>query len=277
MKILGCSNKVSCKNKIIMIDSCCSGNKDISLNSKINEEIADIAKDINQEAIYYQIFDNKISEDGFYGYPNNIIFAYYGYDEEDIVNSNYAFKSIWADKYQDKDLWYKGYNKSIIINNICVEENTHYSSMKEFIINNKSNENKLLIESTSACVYKMIIITEKYLKNYREYINHTITENELISKNKALSIEIRKLYIKQSDLPIPSKELHDWSNAYSNLASEIDNLVISYYQSQNRDSKNRIQLMDIAIKTYNKDLEKVKKWILSYSTELALSDYYDEL
>jgi hypothetical protein len=60
-------------------------------------------------------------------------------------------------------------------------------------------------------------------------------------------------------LPIASKNLHNWSTAYSLLASTIDDFVIAYDPKSKRDSSNRRQLMDLTINRYNECLESVKE------------------
>lgn len=228
------------------------------------EEIANIAKEINQEALYYEVYNNKISENRWHGNPNNIIFAYYGYDETDMVNSSYAFRSVWVDKNQDKNHWYRTSEKSSVINDIWIEEYKTYSFIRKLTTDNTS-DNETLIERTRSCMIKMIVAAEKFRSIYREYINRTTTEEDFINQTKDLSAEIRNLYFEQSDLPIASKDLHNWSTAYSLLASTIDDFVIAYDSNTKRDSNNRKQLMDITIKRYNECLERVKE----LDTELA--------
>lgn len=222
------------------------------------DDIANIAEEINQEALYYEVFNNKISENRWSGYPNNIIFAYYGYDETDMINSSYAFRSTWIDKDQNKERWYRVSDNSSIINDIWIEEINGYSFMKKFISDNTSDD-ETLIDKTRTCMYKMIIAAEQFLSIYREYINRTTTEVDFINQTKNLSSEIRNLYFEQSDLHIPSKNLHNWSTAYSSLAAAIDDFVIAYDPNTKRDSNNRRQLMDITIKRYNECLERVKE------------------
>lgn len=228
------------------------------------EEIANIAKKINQEALYYEVYNNEISENRWRGNPNNIIFSYYGYDEEDMTNGIFAFRSVWVDKNQDKKYWYRTSEKSSVINDIWIEENKTYSFIKKITTDNTSND-ETLVERTRSCMIGMIVAAEKFICIYREFINKTLTEDDFINQTKDLSTEIRNLYFEQSNLPIASKDLHDWSTAYSLLATTIDDFVIAYDPTSSRDSNNRRQLMDITIKRYNECLEKVKE----LDTELA--------
>jgi homoserine trans-succinylase len=66
-----------------------------------------------------------------------------------------------------------------------------------------------LIWTTRKYTIQIISLAEQYIKIFKEYLNNTITEEQLIDRVVPLNIEISKCYFKQSDLPIPPKELHD--------------------------------------------------------------------
>lgn len=228
------------------------------------EDISDIAEEIKKDALSYEVYDNKISEERWKGKPNNIIFTYYGYSETDMINHTYAFRSTWVDSQQDKDHWYHLSDKSSVINDVWIEEYSNYSFMRKFISDNTADDVELT-EATRNCMYEMILSAEKFLGYYREYINRTITEDTFTNSIKPLLTKIRELFLEQSDFSIPSKDLHKWSEGYSSLAATIDEFVVIYDPSSKRDSKNRKQLMDIAIKRYNDCLERVKELDIEFA------------
>ncbi len=230
-------------------------------------DIAEIANEINKEAIYYDVFSSPNSEKKWKGKTNNIIFAYYGYDEEDVINGTYAFRSTWVDKDQDKGHWYRENARSSIIDDILVEELQGYFFIKKFINENTSDDTSL-IETYRTCIYKMIIDAEKYLSYYSAYANGTISEVEFINQVKSLKIEIRKLFLEQTDFSIASIKLHDWAEAYSALANAIDEFVVVYDDKADRDSNDRKLSMSIAKKNYNECLEKVKELDIELSKKL---------
>lgn len=230
-------------------------------------DIAALAKEINKEAVHYDVFASLNSEKRWKGKPNNIIFAYYGYDEEDVINGTYAFRSTWVDKDQDKGNWYRETVRSSIIDDIWVEELQSYFSIKKFINDNTSDDTSL-IETYRTCIYKMIIDAEKYLSYYSDHVNGTISEVEFINRVKDLATEIRKLFLEQTDFSIASIKLHDWAQAFSALANAIDEFVVIYGGQANRNSDDRKILMNIAKKNYNECLEKVKELDTELSTRL---------
>lgn len=230
-------------------------------------DIAEIANEINKEAIHYDVFASPNSEKKWKGKTNNIIFASYGYDEEDVINGTYAFRSTWVDKDQDKGYWYRENVRSSIIDDILVEELQGYFFRKKFI-NDNTSEDTSLIETYRTCIYKMIIDAEKYLNYYSAYANGTISEVEFINRVKNLRIEIRKLFLEQTDFSIASIKLHDWAEAYSALADAIVEFVVVYDDKGDRDSNDRKLSMSIAKKNYNECLEKVKELDIELSKRM---------
>ena len=223
-------------------------------------DVVRIANEIKRDALHYEVYDSQRSENRFRGVPNNIIFIYYGYDESDIINHTYAFRTVWTDEHQDRNHWYSLNKHSSIIDDVWIETEKSYDFMKKFI-NDHIVDDETLIKITRNCMYKMILCAEKFIAEYREYINRTITENELIANVSGISSEIRNLYFEQTDFPIASNALHEWQTEYAVLAAAIDNFVLCYNKNslKNRDRKNRAQLFEITIKRYNANLEKIKK------------------
>lgn len=232
-------------------------------------DVADITNEIKEDALHYEVYSSPISEKRFSGVPNNILFMYFGYDESDIINHNYSFRSIWVDEYQDKAHWYKKNNSSVIINDVWIAKIKHYDFTKK-IISESSADNNELMEMTRDCMYKMIRCAEKYISEFREYINRTISEEELISNTRTVASEIRSLYFLQSDFPIASNDLHEWQNAFADLAAVIDDFVLCYDSNslKNRDSQNRMQLFELTIGRYNKTLETIKQIDAELATRL---------
>ncbi len=101
---------------------------------------------------------------------------------------------------------------------------------------------------------------EQYIKIFREYLNNTITEEELIDSVAPLNIEISKWFLKQSDLPIPPKELHDWAHIHTKLSCTIHDLSLFYDKKNLKTWKNenRKWLLQNAIKQYEMELEELK-------------------
>ncbi len=117
-----------------------------------------------------------------------------------------------------------------------------------------------LIQITREYTANLISAAEQYIKIFREYLNNTLTEEQLIDSVAPLNIEITKWFFKQSDLPIPPKELHDWANMHTKLACTIHDFSLFYDRKNLKTwkSENRKWLLKNAIKQYETELEELK-------------------
>ncbi|MDE6088844.1 MAG: hypothetical protein K2G25_10750, partial [Oscillospiraceae bacterium] len=157
------------------------------------------------------------------------------------------------------------------INNVKVEVDKNYEFKKKFISDNTADDNTL-IKDTGKCIYEMIFVAEKFIEQFREYINHTISEQDLIESVSTINTKIEKLYSIQSNFPIALKKLHDWQNAYAQLATTIHDFSFFYNKRylSTRDSKNRKDVTELTIKRYNERLEKLKAIDMEFNLESNL-------
>ena len=223
------------------------------------EEIADIANEVKNKIKYADVYQNALSESRYRGKPANIIWCYFGYSEDDIIDSNYICHTTWVDNTQDKKWWYRENKNSRVVNNVYLETNPSYEMINQ-LLHNKVVSRENLIEETHLITEKLVNAAQSFIKLYREYRNGVLSENELIDAVEPLNREITCLFLEQSDLPYPPKELHEWANAYTQLAGTIQDFSL-YYDRKNLNTwttENRIYLMDSSIKRYETDLEALR-------------------
>ena len=223
------------------------------------EQIAEIATEINNKVLNYEVHQNKTAEARFKGRAASIVWCYFGYDEDDMVDCNYICYTTWVDHSQDKDQWYSKSKNSAMVNGVYFHINSLYESIKQLKNNDMSTED--FINITREYTANLISAAEQYIKIFREYRNNTITEEQLIDKVSFVNVEISKLFRKQANLPIPPKELHDWANKHSEISGTIYDFSL-YYNKKNLNvwtSENRMRLLISAIKKYEEGLEELKK------------------
>lgn len=223
------------------------------------EEIAIISKEIKEKIMYCEIFQNQKAEKYYSGKPANIIWCYFGYDEDDMVDSNYICHTTWVDNTQDKSWWYRKNKNSMLINNVFFDIHTQYDAIKN--LKNKSIDIDEFINKSRECTSHIIIYGEKYISLFREYLNNILSEEQFINLSQQYISAINKWYIKETDLDIPPNDLHDWSQAQMELAASLHDCSL-YYNKKFLDkwtSDNRKLLMSNSIKQYETDLEKYKK------------------
>ena len=222
------------------------------------KQIAEIANEINHKVLYYEVHHNKISETFHAGRAANIVWCYFGYDEDDMVDGNFICHTIWVDDLQDKEWWYRSSKNTIVVEGIHINVNSSYELIKNLKDNTISADE--LIQITREFTANLISVAEQYIKVFREYINNTLTEEQLIDNVAPLNIEISKWFFKQSDLPIPPKELHDWAHIHTKLACTIHDMSLFYDRKNLKtwESENRKWLLTNAIKQYEMELEELK-------------------
>lgn len=225
-----------------------------------NEEIADISKDIKNQIMYEDVYKNSAAEAKYKGKPANIIWCYFGYSEDDIINSNYSCYTTWVDNRQNEEKWYRTSNNSLFAHGVYLTINPAYESIKEA----QSNENvssEDLIEKTEMITKKLIESADAFIQQYHEYCNCSMTEIDFIKVIEPLNAKINMLYSKQNDLSNPPIELKRWFDARVELAGTIKDFSL-YYDKKNLDkwtTENRKFLMNSAIKDYQQGLDKISK------------------
>lgn len=224
------------------------------------KEIADIAMQIKNHVLLCEVYQNAVAERYYKGRPANIVWCYFGYDEDDMIDSNFIGHTTWVDDTQDKEWWYRKSKNAEIINGVYCEKNSSYEMIKK-IMHSETVDKKYFIEKNREVTAKLISCGEEFIRIYREFINKNITEDELVKMVSPLNSKITNLYFEQGDLPVAPNELREWVNAQTKIASSIQDFSL-YYDKKNENiwtSENRKFLMDASIKRYEEDLEVLKK------------------
>lgn len=222
------------------------------------KQIAEIATEIKNKVLYYEVHQNEIAEAYHIGKAANIVWCYFGYDEDDMVDCNFVCHTTWVDDLQDKEWWYRSSKNTIMIEGVHIDVHGSYEQIKSLKDDTMTKDE--LIQTTREYTAKIISVAEKYIKIFREYLNNTLTEEQLIDSVAPFNIEIAKCFFKQSELPIPPKELHDWSHEHTKLFGTIYEFSL-FYNRKNLStwkSENRKKLLKDAIKQYEIELEELK-------------------
>lgn len=221
-------------------------------------EIIQISEDIKNIVSKVEVYSNKISEKHWTHKPANIIWTYFGYNESDLLNSNYIYNTTWVDDKQDKKHWYKIYSTNQFVkNDIHCNINQDYKSLKEvFDINTTTKE--VLILETNKIFSKMIPLAENAISYFNEFKNKTINEIELFDKMEYINTQLDNYYFLSGDLAVAPDEIHEWSQVCSKLFCSIHNFTCFYNKKYTlkRSSKNRIDCMNMTIKNYYLALNK---------------------
>lgn len=217
-------------------------------------EVAELFGEVKNKIMYCEVYKNENFERIYRGSPANIIFGYFGNDEEDLKNSNFEYRAIWVDESHKKDFWKDG----IEFGDIKIIENPSYEIVRDSMKPQISFEEA--IEMTRKCTSKMVALAEKYIALFREYRNNELREEDLIEKGTSIGKEMTKLYLESTDYPNPPTNLRDWSQKHMELVCTIHNLSL-YYNKKSVDiwdKTSRITLFENDITQYEMELESLR-------------------
>lgn len=219
------------------------------------DEIADVAHEIKEKIKYASVYQNELAESRYKGKAANIVWCYFGYSEEDIIDGNFIGHTTWVDDSQDKEWWYRETKNAKMINNVLFEINPSYEMIRTLLHETLVTKDVLITE-TNRITEKLVNAAQRYIALYREYTNGVLSECELFDVVDPINYEISRLYFLQSNLPYPPKELHDWADAHTQLAATIQDFSLLYNKNNlgTWTTENRKFLMSSAIKRYESEL-----------------------
>lgn len=222
------------------------------------EELADINWAIIKEISYADIYQTEIAEKRFKGKPANIVFCFFGYDEEDLVNCTYPYQTTWTDRNQDRSHWYAPTKHSVEIGDIHIVINDGYDMVKSFEREHTGDRQEIITEEKKI-IAEITKVANRVITEYREYRNKEIDELELIARIKPLLPQIEELFLRESNLNIPPVDIHDWMLACTSLINTVYDFVFFYKDMylEKRTVENRRQCMDMTIKRYHENLNKL--------------------
>lgn len=223
-------------------------------------EIAAINQEIVNKVRRVGIFNSPIQEAHWSGKPVNIVFCYYALDELDVSNGNYICHTTWIDETQDKASWYRIGKGNEIIDGVFFSIHSYYESLKTFILDHTATKEQI-INSTKTILHRMVTLAEQIISLFNEFNNKQLTEEKLVASIESVIPELDKLYFAENNLDFPPSELEEWCQCCSNLAATIHDFTLFYNSKylSTRTPENRKSCMDITIKRYYQDLEKLKR------------------
>ncbi len=225
------------------------------------EELSNISKSIIERVKNAEIHQNKKAEQYFNGKPANIIWCYFANDENDITNSNFLCHTTWVDNIQDKNQWYKENGTTrFLLNDIHFDIHSFYDTLKRMNSEN-SGSIKSVIKQNKLILTRMVSSAEEIIKIYNEYLNDVITEVDLYHQLESVIPVIDEYYSKSGDIELPTKEISDFNQECQLLFATIHNLTLFYNEKYTfeRSKSNRKACMDMTIKDYYRDLQKIRE------------------
>ncbi|QKS73067.1 caspase family protein [Paenalkalicoccus suaedae] len=224
-------------------------------------EIANVSTKIQKKLLFSDVYNNKIQEERYKGYPSDIIWIYFAFNNTDISQGNYYCKTTWVNDNQDKASWcsLEGANK-LLINDVHIEFYPQYKIISNFISDN-TRDNDEVRYKVKEIRYQMITYAEAIISLFNEYQNKTISEDELFARVTPYSSVLDRLFFESNDLPFSDETVSGWVQANISLFSTIHDFTLFYNEKfrNNRDSSNRKLVMQSTVLRYYEDLKNLKE------------------
>lgn len=223
------------------------------------EDLPAITKEIAERIKYAEVFSTAKSEEKFEGLPARVVWCYFGYDEEDLVNHNHCAYTIWAADEEMCHVNYKPNKNAKILDDIYVFENTSYQLVKR--IQQRTQTREEFIEDNRRLLTTIVNMGERFVADLQEVKNKIITIEDLQEKYGDWIINVRRKYIQLTDGDVPPNDLHDWSEEITTLAGWIldCSLLLENEKGGGIVGERENWLINNAIKKYHESIEKIKK------------------
>ena len=222
-------------------------------------EIGDISTDIKNRLLYEEVHKNEISERRWRGKPANIIWIYYGRDEEDMIHGHFLCRVTWVDEQQDKTWWYRCYQHDFVDKGLHFTLYPYYETLRN-LRNNHAVPAEVFAAQSRDIIAELISLAEEAISIYNQFQNEDISEGELFDKMDSLIPKIEEVYTREGELGYAPPELHELQTCCSGLAAAVHSFTLYYNKrySEQTSYRYRRECMNMAVQDYYVWLERVK-------------------
>lgn len=222
------------------------------------EELVGITKELVKKVKYTNVHSDIKSKRRFGRTPAKAIWCYFGNDESDIVNSNHPYYTVWAT--QDvKGKYYRTGKNYTIIDDICVYENPSYQLVKQLQAQTMSRE--AYIKSYREFLKLFVNMAEDFFYDLQEMENQTLSCQALKDKYLQWMNEVKRQYIRLSDVSVGPDDFHNWSEEIVTLAGYVldCSILLAEEKEQNGMSERNVWLIQHARQQYDESLERLRE------------------
>lgn len=189
----------------------------------------------------------------------HVVWLYIAYDIEDIRNANWVCRTSWIYPKLPDDFKPMALNGNENLDGIEIEWNDSYKSCKELFERYKGTKEEV-VELNQIILNEIIKLAERAIWHFQEYSKDKLTENVLIKVMQEMEPRVNNLYFKSHDIPQAPEDCEDYAQACQLLFGTIHDFFLYYSEKglKTWPAQNRNVLMNLTIKRYYEDLERVK-------------------
>ncbi|MEK4221513.1 toll/interleukin-1 receptor domain-containing protein [Bacillus sp. FSL W8-0116] len=189
----------------------------------------------------------------------DVVWLFIANDLFDVQTTNWICRTSWISDTLDVQFKPLPLRGNDIIEDIQIEWNESYESLKSFYKNNQGNKGELL-ETLDKLSSEMQNYGEKVINNFEKYKNSKITEEEFINRMQSMERDVKELYFEFNNIPLPTEDIRNFKSLCGELFSVIDNMFLFYSKKgiDTWDSKSREWQISKSIEEFNKLVPVVK-------------------
>lgn len=185
------------------------------------------------------------------------IWCYYGKDESDLMNHRHLAYSIWVSNEELKQIYFKPGKHSTEVSGIYIWRNALYEMLRK--LQEPTADREKVIEENQALLATVVSLAEQFVSDMQEVVNGVIPASDIPGRYDDWILDVKEQYIRLSDGDMPPDDLHDWSEATTDLAGAILDMALYLDRASAHDElgEREMWLIRYATKRYYRSLEKV--------------------
>lgn len=227
----------------------------VCLNQKkTEEELAELTKKIVKQIRYLRVSEKEKKH--FFRKSADAIWCYFAKDEHDLLYSSYYQYTIWGRTRKEREKYFKKNKNAQIRKEIYIWKNPDYELIRK--IQSQESSYEVSERESKKLLQKVLLKAQIFVQTMEEVQNQKIQITDVKNEYQEWIKEIRKLYLKLTDQPIPPDELYCWIQDILSLAGWILDIAI-VLEKEKLDSGD-FWILQNSIKNYYEELEKLKQY-----------------
>jgi len=220
--------------------------------------IRTVIHDVTEEIKSSNYYRNEIAKLRWKETKAHVVWLYIAFDLNDIQRSNWICRTCWIDSSLSVDMRPLGLNGNEILDDIEIEWNDDYHSLKAFYEKSTAKKEDVL-NSDQRILTEMTEFAEEAIKLFDKYKCGVIPENEFVVMMQKMESLVTDIYNQSTDIPKATIDSEDYDQACHNIFATIHDMFL-YYNKKGLETwpkQNRDFLMEDTIKRYKDDLERI--------------------
>lgn len=215
-------------------------------------DLPQITKKIVRAIKNKNIYASKTWKRRFFKRSAQVVWCYFGRDESDMMRGCYFAHTVWAKDPELKRLYYRFDCKEI--DGIGIFENTSYELIKKMQTPVITKEE--FIRQNKELLSVIVSMAEHFIYDLREVDNKTVKIAKIQEQYQQWIQEVRRKFLKLTDIDAAPDDLYKWSEEIRNLAGYILDLSLLL---EKEIGALEMWLIRKAIRDYYQSLEKLKQ------------------